>query len=462
MKNKTSRILAAILCSTILLAGCSKTEEVPNNTNDTANTQSKTQDIENNDNKTEKTNDIKSGTIIDLDVSDALNSFMYGWDSYSKEYKDDNDEYNSKASPIEDFSYNKSEDNPGTYSVSYVGDSETVVVPSRINGVLVWELVGVPKCVKNLTIPDTVESVQCYEASGVEKVEYSGTIIESTNDIFEGSPFRENSTHDGEFIFGNALIKYTGDAEEYKIPEEVISITDQAITDRNLKLKKLILPTTLKYIESLDFVDTVEDVEVNSQIEHISFGWSDGTTFYLNKIDENVYSFGNVLVYCKDDDATKDIVIPANINRVAGCCFLGRANSLRFESEEDVIFAKDAFETDSIDAFEAKKLYFPKNTTNLLIYASSLNLRDTEELILPEKLQYLNGSLLDRAPSYNEALPNTIKIYTCPNENPPSERYTSYGSVRSVTGLKSQTYIDEMENNGAIVVLVAIGSTGAT
>lgn len=462
MKNKISKIVATTLCTTILLAGCSKTEE-PLSTGGADNTQSKAQDVQDNNDKTEETDDVKSGIILDLDAGDALDSFMYGWDSYSKEYKDDNDDYNSKASPIDDFDYDRCESDPGTYRVFYEGDSETVIIPSRINGVIVKELGFINSNVKNLTIPDTVEIIRGdIHNESLEQVTYNGTLIGCTYETFEGSPFKANNTVDGAFIFGNALISYTGDAENYTVPEGVATISKGAFSDSRLKLKEISLPSSLKYINQLSFSDTIEKIEINSQIERIICGWYGNYAPYLNEISENVYSFGNVLVYCKLEDDTKDIVIPANINRVAGRCFLGKANSLRFESSEDVIFEKDAFEGSSVDSFKVKELHFPQNTTNLLINASSLNLRDIEELVLPENLQYLNGSLLDRTPSYDKGLPNTIKIYTCPNENPPSERYVSYGSVRSVTGLKSQTYIDEMENNGAIVVLVAISSTGVT
>lgn len=452
MKNKTKRTLTATLCATIMLSGCGKTEDEPNNETETSKAQSTVQDAQE-DNNPEENNNVNSGIMLDIDMDNSLRSFIYGYDSYSKEYKDDKDDYNSKASPIEDFYYDKSESNPGTYSVVYTGEADEVTVPSRINGVLVWDLAGIPKNVKKLTIPDTVEYIRCNNASGVEEVVYNGTILKSSNDIFEKSPFRENATHDGEFIFGNALIEYTGDAEEYQIPEGVVSITDGALKDRKLKLKKVVLPTTLKYIESLQITDTIEEIEVNSQIERIEFRWAGGNPSCLNKINEGVYSLGNVLVYCRPVDDTEDIVIPANINRVVGHCFLGKAHSLKFESEEDVKFEREAFEAVSIDMFEVKELHFPRNTTNLFIDASAFNIKDVEVLTLPESIKYLNGNLIDRCPTYNDPLPETIEIYYCYNDNPPQERY-SY-PVEPITGLKSQEYSEQALQNGATVVLIA-------
>lgn len=452
MKNKTKRVLVAILCTTMLLSGCGKTEENANNVNETSKQQGTVQDVQE-DNKIEENNNVNSGIMLDVDMDNSLTSLMFGYDSYSKEYEDDNDTYNSKASPIEDFVYSESESNPGTYSVAYVGESDVVTIPSRIKGKLVWELAGVPQNVRKLTIPDTVEYIYCDEASGVEEVIYNGTILRSSGDIFKGSSFRTNATTDGEFIFGNALIKYTGDAEEYTIPEGVISITKEALNDKKIKLKKVILPTTLKYIEKLNFVDTIENIEINSQIEKIFFGCNGRKLLYINEINENVFSFGNVLVYCRPNNPSEEIVIPADINRIAGNCFGGEARSLRFESEEDVIFEKEAFVINTTDAFKVEELYFPQNTTNLFINAWNVNIDDVNILVLPQKVKYLNGNLIDRCPTYNSSLPKTVEIYYCYNNNPPQERYST--PVEVVTGLKSQEYSEQAQNNGATVVLMA-------
>lgn len=447
MKKRIGSILALSLCGAMLLAGCSNTNDDSTIAVEQGENEAETAEVKDQEKAVNEGN-----IILDINESNEFKSFEKGLDSYNKEFKDDNDEYNSKASPIEDFLFEESAWSPGTYKAIYKGESNSVVVPSRVDGVLVGELAEIKECVETLTIPDTVEVLTCYKNSkNLKEVTYHGTAIRSKQSLFMESPYREANTKDGTFIFGNALISYKGETEKYHVPEGVVAIAEDAFSGSTAAAKSIILPSTLKYIDLLEFKKT-ESITVNSEIDMIfRTGDIEGAT-YINKIYEGVYSFGNVLVKCAPDDRELDIVIPDNINRIGNHCFYGKAKSIRFESEEDVKFNCTPF-FDGAQTFFVDEFVFPKNTTNLLIKADSHSMNDVSNLVLPEKVKYLNGELIDRCRSSLAPLPDSIEFYTTYNDNPPQDEYPYV--VSGVTDLKSQGYIDQILQNGGTVILIA-------
>ena len=448
MKKKIGSILAISLCGAMLLAGCSSTDDDTAATAGQSKNGNETVEVEDQENTASN----KGNIILDINEGNEFKSLEKGLDSYNKVFKDDSDEYNSKASPAEDFLFKESALNPGTYMAIYKGESNTVVVPSRVDGVIVGELAEIKECVENLTIPDTVEILTCSKDCGnLKEITYSGTAIRSEASLFRESPYREANTKDGTFIFGNALISYKGETEEYHVPEGVVAIAEDAFSGSTAAAKSIILPSTLKYIDLLEFKKT-ESITVNSEIDMIfRTGDIEGAT-YINKIYEGIYSFGNVLVKCAPDDRELDIVIPDNINRIGNHCFYGKAKSIRFESEEDVKFNCTPF-FDGAQTFFVDEFVFPKNTTNLLIKADSHSMNDVSNLVLPEKVKYLNGELIDRCRSSLAPLPDSIEFYTTYNDNPPQDEYPYV--VSGVTDLKSQGYIDQILQNGGTVILIA-------
>lgn len=415
MKRKSIKTAVILICTGMLLAGCGN-EAPTSNASNSMSDQPDSIAMEEESKTINSPADTTEGEIImSTDVDIGWKSRFKGSDLFSKEYEDDNDEYNSKATPAEEFSYNELYLDPGTCCVTYNGDAESIVVPSRIDGLLVTELSGVGESVKNLTIPDTVSTITG-GGSAVEEINYKGTLMCCESDIFSDSPYRETNTNDGAFVLGGALVKYTGEDEEYTVPEGIIAISDGAFSSGIAK--KIVMPTTLKYIDGFDmrnFKD-VESIELNSELERIyKVDLSDIETMpYVEHIHDNdILIFGNVLLRCMVDDSNYDVVIPENVTLAIYDCFGGYVNSIKFESKSDVRFHSGAFNRN----FIVNKFIFPENTTNLMIGFSNLEVH--EELVLPTNLKYLNGNIFSCGTFLWEnriELPNNLELYYSPTE----------------------------------------------
>ena len=409
MKRKLIKISAILVCVNMLLTGCGK-DTAANNTGG-GEASGQTAPVATEQEKS-PANSAEGKIIMDKDV-DVGTISKFQWDDvFSKEYKDDNDEYNSKATPVEELAYGELDAlQPGTCWVSYKGDADTVVFPSRIDGMLVTEIIEISPSVKNVTIPDTVSTMIYETGSKVEQVNYGGTLKRCISSIFWGSPYREANVKDGGFVFGNAFIWYSGDSEEYTVPEGVITIAENAFWGGIAK--KVTMPSTLKYIYDLSpnsFPD-VEEIKLNSEIEVIGKDLSNLERMpYVEEIQEGVWAFGNVLLRFRIKDIERDIVIPENITFIAKECFDGVVNSVTFESKEDVRFDPRAFR----DLY-VKKMVFPKNTTNLLIKLTSENIHGMEELELPTNLKYLDGHVFKGCLDlYKGKLPSTLELFYSP------------------------------------------------
>lgn len=241
---------------------------------------------------------------------------------------------------------------------SYMGDDfkvTTVKVPGLINGqpVDIFDLSGIPNIVKKLVIPASVKSLLNMESSVFFYSSGHGL------DSVDVDPENTFYSSDGKSIFSKdkkTLLRFMSyKSKEYTIPEGTEIIGRFAFSESK-NLKKLILPKSIKKIDSHAFYDCekLEDIigmeyvtEVGEKI-FAGDGWSSGgsipyerkipvlisgsSLLRYNELSEKVIRVPDGITkicesafgWTNENDCVEEIILPTSVQIIERAAFCGR------------------------------------------------------------------------------------------------------------------------------------------
>ncbi|MCR5223911.1 MAG: leucine-rich repeat domain-containing protein [Bacilli bacterium] len=294
----------------------------------------------------------------------------------------------------ENFAYT----NHGKYIVDYLGESEDVVVPEGVTGILyealnssniksvvlpntleyIGELAFHGENITSLNIPSSVTQIDYNAFRGINCIFYYGNAKYSEDDMYWGANTLNPYIEDGYVLSDDKkrLFGYVGELKNIVIPNGVEVINDHAF--ENKEITSVIIPSSVTDICEYAFADSgLTTIEVPDSVSYIGTNAFKGISNlfyhgsampnpwnknwgaqYLNMVIENgfILSDDKKTIYEYIGDS-KDIVIPDGI----------------------ITIGKDAFKSKSLNS-----VVIPSSVTTIESYAFAFS--NLKEIVVPDSV----------------------------------------------------------------------------
>lgn len=208
------------------------------------------------------------------------------------------------------FGYKKNGD--GTISITEMLDDalyKKMIIPESIDGDVVTtiDINKFYKTVKALYIPNTVKTIQ-YRSSSIYNPNIGQTEVSPDNQVYS-SDGECLLSKDGKILYKALHLSMT----EYVIPEGVENVDVRAF-DECTRLKKIVLPSSLKEVE-FKLGEKVNDISGGDNVQSCQLRYIKSTEWY-QKAESNLI-LGKVLVKAgKQEREQTKIVVPTGVQTI--------------------------------------------------------------------------------------------------------------------------------------------------
>ncbi len=247
----------------------------------------------------------------------------------------------------------------------FAGDPKDLVIPTNLGG---YNVVSIgtgafsgSHTLETLSIPDGISTISANAFSSCQNlrsvsigstVSYIGSRAFAdcpalSNINFEGSPttvepdaFENSSWVSGSsadfLIIGDALLKYSGNAESVTVPEGVKSIAANAFA-YNTSVCEVHLPDSLQKIGDNAFVHcySLKTITIPKTVSHIGAGAFDDTVWMAYQQNDLV-SVNGILISYKGADV--HVEIPEGITAIGSGAFMANTNILSVHLPDSVVY----------------------------------------------------------------------------------------------------------------------------